>query len=217
MTAKIQEVKIKKTMTGRVKLHYTCPACKAKLNSSRHDIGKTDNCPECGTEFLLCPEVEEYLERIDAAVREGKERAKRLKEQELQDGSSEEYRKKIQGQIDDFKKNGPKGNELKSDKKSGVEWPQDKGDIRQVTHSDDYVNFIFKGLARVFFFFGALAFFGLFAVVSDEAAMSMIAGVFGLWLSGVLFVIAATLRDIRFILGTKAVREETGRRMKKAG
>lgn len=42
---------IRKTIFGRVTVHYPCPKCGERLESPLSDAGTTDCCPDCGTQF----------------------------------------------------------------------------------------------------------------------------------------------------------------------
>ncbi|MBL4883703.1 MAG: hypothetical protein JKY95_04075 [Planctomycetaceae bacterium] len=203
MTAKIQEVKIKKTMTGRVKLHYPCPACKAKLNSSRHDIGKTDNCPECGTEFLLCPEIEELLEKIDTA-----DHVERMRAKEDKDFASQKKKAKWRDRATDART----ATEAAVDAHNAKTEEKNKRYYR--THIGGFVNGTLKLIGFLLVVIGGMSFWGTVidppyltdrfkddnaigaTANSIELIEQMIRGL-GMVLAGAAFVAVAALRDIR--------------------
>lgn len=42
---------IRKTIFGKVNVHYPCPKCGERLQSPLSDAGTADSCPDCGTRF----------------------------------------------------------------------------------------------------------------------------------------------------------------------
>jgi len=62
--------KIRKNMLGRYQVLYKCAKCKEGLHSPREDIGQSDTCPTCQTQFVVpgVKELQEFLERENAAA-----------------------------------------------------------------------------------------------------------------------------------------------------
>lgn len=44
---------IRKTIFGKVNVHYPCPRCGERLESPLSDAGTADSCPDCGTRFVV--------------------------------------------------------------------------------------------------------------------------------------------------------------------
>lgn len=49
MAASTIEYEIKRTVTGKAKVYYLCPKCRAELNGTLSDAGASIQCPSCGS------------------------------------------------------------------------------------------------------------------------------------------------------------------------
>ena len=53
---------IKKTILGQQKVNYSCPQCSEDLESALRDAGNQDECPHCGTAFIVPGVSEKNIE-----------------------------------------------------------------------------------------------------------------------------------------------------------
>lgn len=62
---------IRKTMFGKVNVHYPCAKCGERLESPLSDAGTADSCPDCGTRFVVPgADAKQSISRNEQATRE---------------------------------------------------------------------------------------------------------------------------------------------------
>lgn len=81
------QVRVSRTIFGRVRIHYPCPNCSEPLVSPLDDAGNDDACPQCGVAFLVPGaehgEVRNAAFRLESrAIRRERDRSQKKIERE---------------------------------------------------------------------------------------------------------------------------------------
>lgn len=71
----VKQVEIKRTLLGAIQVKFNCPHCRSELTANREEIGKPDECPQCGNPFMVSDEIERKLREAEQAKEQAKEEA----------------------------------------------------------------------------------------------------------------------------------------------
>jgi len=97
----IRKAKVSKNVLGKYKIEFPCPACKASLKSVREDVGIADECPTCGSGFVLHTDIMMYVEAEEAEANRLKQRKeKERSEREVQRKPNEEQLRQYEEQLE---------------------------------------------------------------------------------------------------------------------
>ena len=66
-------------ITGAITVHFQCRRCGVELHAPLDDCGKRDECPQCGTGFIV-PGDAEKVRRREAQARKAEDDKRRMKE-----------------------------------------------------------------------------------------------------------------------------------------
>ncbi|MDB4786762.1 zf-TFIIB domain-containing protein [Planctomycetaceae bacterium] len=85
----VSEAKIENTLLGGYVARHKCPHCNGNLKSKEKEIGKPDQCPDCGGVFAVSKDALEMIDDNKEKAIQVKRKKKQEKEEEAQSKQEE--------------------------------------------------------------------------------------------------------------------------------
>lgn len=90
----VRDVKLKTNLFGRYFAVHHCPHCKDRLKLREFEIGKPDECPDCGGNFAVSKRILIEIQKDRAQLKDQKNRGRRRKSEAGKDAKERAQMKK---------------------------------------------------------------------------------------------------------------------------